>query len=186
MTEPTRLEVLAWLERTGRSVADAVTHFWGPQDAKTRERNYERVKKWAQRARKAATKGETTPKPASTPRPAAAAAPPPAGSGSSPSAQRAEAAAALGRVPFLQRQLVQLLQDMESARHGGDLRAIPQLDKRVAEVRVELDQAIELERQVVRLDRTATAIALELERRAEAIRIRAEIERRNQARRGEP
>lgn len=183
MTEPTRPEVVAWLERTGRSVADAVTHFWGPQDAKTRERNYERVKKWAQRARKASAKGETAPKPAPAPRPAA---PPPGSAPSSPSAQRAEAAAALGRVPFLQRQLVQLLQDMESARHGGDLRAIPQLDKRVAEVRVELDQAIELERQVVRLDRTATAIALELERRAPAIRIRAEIERRNRARRSDP
>lgn len=106
--------------------------------------------------------------------------PPPAPSGA------AEASAALERVPFLRQQLVSLLGDVERARRTGDLRAIPQLDRRVAEVREELDQAVHLERQVVRLDRTATAICAEIERRAEAIRIRAEIERRNRIRRGEP
>jgi hypothetical protein len=164
----------------------AVRHFWPSADADQARRINERVKKWRQTARPRderpkRVKGRPA-RAASSPSvvEAARAAPAPA-----PRTERATADAALGRVEFLRLQLVQLLQLQDTASTRGDLRAYPAISKRVAEIRAELDTAIELERQVVRLDRTATVICLELERRQKAIAIRAEIERRNRARRGE-
>lgn len=185
MSEPTQEEVVAWMRRTGAGPAAAVRHFWPGLDADAFRRVNERVKKWRQGPRPSETgKGRARGRPApaaSSPSVVEAAAPPPA----PPRAERATADAQLGRVEFLRLQLVQLLQLQDTASTRGDLRAYPAISKRVAEIRAELDTAIELERQVVRLDRTATAIALELERRSKAIAIRAEIERRNRARRGE-
>lgn len=184
MSEPQREEVVAWMERTGGGPMAAVRHFWPSADADQARRINERVKKWRQTARPRDERPKrATVRPAraaSSPSVVEAARPAPA----PPREERATADAALGRVEFLRLQLVQLLQLQDTASTRGDLRAYPAISKRVAEIRAELDTAIELERQVVRLDRTATAIALELERRSKAIAIRAEIERRNRARHG--
>lgn len=172
------------MERTGGGPSAAVRHFWPGLDADQTRRINERVKKWRQTARPREKPKRSQSRPAraaSSPSVVEVAAAPPA---PAPRSERATADAALGRVDFLRLQLVQLLQLQDQASLRGDLRAYPALSKRVAEIRGELDTAIELERQVVRLDRTATAIALELERRQKAIAIRAEIERRNRARHG--
>lgn len=184
--EVSSVEVVAWIDRTKRPIEEAVRYFWPGLDADEHRRRYEQVKKWRQRSARrqgrSLTRPPAAPVPPSVPRlpPSAPAAPLPASSASSSSSATEDAE--LGRVEFLRRQLEQLLHDVHAARVQGDLRAVPPLDKRVAEVRAHLDQAIALERQIVRLDRTATAIAAELEKRTKAIQMRAELERRNLAR----
>lgn len=88
-------------------------------------------------------------------------------------------AAVVPRVDYLRRQLANLEADLDLARASRQHRLVPQLDKRISEVRAELDAALEPEHGVLELDRTAMAVAAEIERRWTALRLRAEILRRN-------
>lgn len=177
MAEPSQVEVLAWMERTGGTPADAVRHFWPHSEPAERARRRNTVKQWAYRARnergeRAAPSSRTT----SGPRPIEPTArPSPA---SSPAEATASAAADVPLVDYLRRQLAELERDLGLARSTGQLRIVAALDKRRSEVRGELEAALEPGRRVLTLERTATAVAAEILRRAKALEIRAEIERR--------
>lgn len=172
MAEPTRVEILAWMQRTGGSPSAAVDHFWPGLGDTERVKRRAQVKQWAHRAR-ASRQEEPPPAPSSRSRT----------SPQEPPARPAPASSAPGgdelpRVDFLRQQLAQLDRDIDLARATGQLRIAPQLDKRRSEVRAELDAALEPERRVLKPERTATAVSAEIVRRSKALELRAEIERR--------
>lgn len=182
--EPTREEVVAWLARTGRPPAEAVSHFWpGVDDPDRRELLGGRVRKWAHRARHA-TPAPTDRAPA--PAPPKHPSPPPPGSDldlealleeSGPKVPRPEARperAAQDRVAWLETELVELDRDVEWARAQGKLALVPKLHAQLLTVRDELDQA-RADRQKIRsIDRTPAAVAEAVAKRSELLeRLRA-------------
>lgn len=86
------------------------------------------------------------------------------------------------RAEFLRAQLDNILFDLHVARVRHDNRAVSQLDARLSAVRLEYDKATELERRVVKVERTPAAICALLEARHEAIALRAELFRRRKER----
>jgi hypothetical protein len=94
------------------------------------------------------------------------------------SSNRVAWAPAETRIAFLQRQLAQLETDAADARATRQLRLVPAIDKRISDVRADLDMEMERERRVVRLERTPTAICSRLREVAQAVALRAEMHRR--------
>lgn len=179
LAEPTRDEVLQWLTLTESQPIEAVDHFWPRSADADRDRLCGRVRQWLRRARN----GEITTR--VRPPPVGAAAgeppePPPSVPAREPAAEPEEDVG----IPALRRQLAARMEDVERARKDGRLQLVKGLDERVSKVRAELEAALERERKIVRLDPTPAAICAELERRAEAIALRAEMYRRR-ALRGE-
>lgn len=169
--EPTSTEVLAWLERTGGSLAEAVAHFWpAATDEQQQETLYQRVKKWRQRARAGSR--------AASPPPLRLVHSPPPDPGQP---QRPEARwdlAKLTTIERLERQVAELWVDLELARGKGDLRTAAALDHQLSERAGELDAARTKAARTLRLDRTPTAVAQELAKKQRAIDLRAEMARR--------
>lgn len=169
MNEPTPAEVLAWMARTGRTAADAADHFWGDVTGDERARLVGRIRQWASRARKAGN-------PAAPPAFAPSAAP------HSASNREAEAdvtrpppdfeTARLGRVEFLERMLADTLADLAYVRAAG-LVAKPGLvapmTGQALEIRGQLDQAKQDSGRAVSLERSPSAVADEVQRRAKRI-----------------
>src|SRR5262245_36739471 len=171
--EPTRVEVLQWLELTGRAQSDAVAHFWPDAGDQERRRVEARVRKWVQRDRERGRSRVVAP----------LAGPAPAAPTPQPRAVNRETAPAeldpdADPVDFLSAYLRNLLSDLEKARLAGRYRDARQLDRPILEVRARLQAERERERGVVRLPRTPAAISAELQRRAPAIALRAEMRRR--------
>ena len=179
MAEPTRVEVLAWMERTGGTPSAAVDHFWPGLGDPERSKWRSRVKQWAHRARAGASERPTATPPAS--RTSSTELGARLDASRSPATAPEDLSAAGDTVPravYLRQQLARLEFDIELARTTGQLRLVPQLNKQITDVRAQLDAALEPERRVLKLERTATAVAAEILRRAKALELRAEIERR--------
>lgn len=184
--EPTREEVLQWLAHTGRTQLECVDELWGPVSDQERRRIAARVRQWVRRARNEPTPSARQPPPparnAAGPSPAVA---PPTVSALPPDPPPARPPAPtpdLGRVEWLRAQLAELLYDAAQARTRGDLRLVPTLDRRLSEVRAELDDELSRTRGAVNIERTPGALYAELDRRARAIALRAEMARRREAR----
>jgi hypothetical protein len=168
--EPGREEALAWLVRTGRTPAECVDELWGELPKGERQRVLMRVRQWVQRAR------------ASAPPPIRAS-PATLAVDADPTSVRPPAPTPeLGRVEWLRAQLAQLLYDVEQTRARGDLRLVATLDKRLSEVRAELDDELSRTRGAVNIDRTPGAILAEVDRRATALALRREMALRRAAR----
>lgn len=160
MTEPTRETVLAWLaERSNRTAEDAVDRWW--PTAPDRSRVLARVRQWVSRARRRTAGAEASPATASV-----------AGAKVVEGPPRPEAdyeRAKLERALFLEWQLAELIADLTWVRQSGMVGRIAPLDARVAEVRLQLDQARDAAGSNIEEDATAEDIAAEIMRRQKLI-----------------
>lgn len=178
---PTRDEVLGWLALTGRSQSEAVDHFWPNVADDERRRVGDRVRQWVKRARDAGL-GGVAPGLAGPPAAAANHQAPPAHNRENDDER--DERIGLTRLDFLERQLRDNLRALDRAIEIGRLNLWSQIDRRVSDVFEKLETARERERKIVRLERTPAAICAELDRRADAIALRAEMQRRKAERAG--
>lgn len=94
-------------------------------------------------------------------------------------------AVGLERIPFLQRKLSRTERLIELLIDDQQFRVARDYEKLALDLRELLDAAMERERRVVKLDRTPGAISAELAKRAAAIQLRAELQRRKEQRAAE-
>lgn len=173
MGDPSPDEVLAWLARTGGKPAEAVAHFWPQASDAERKRRGSTVRSWLLRARRSAD-------PPSPPRQARVV---PAddplggeeGAADVPRPAPDHAGARLERVPFLERQLAELLADLEWSRLLVRIDQVSRLDARVSEVRLQLDEARAERGRVRTIERSPAVVADEMvtrQKMIEALRAR--------------
>ena len=184
-------EMLAWMVQWDATPADAIDRFHPGLTADDRTRMLNTLRKAARRAR---DRGDPAPPKLRSPYDTVGAArhredmdrePDEAPPARAPQPERPERPPAptpdMDRATFLRAQLENNLFDLAVARDRLDHRAVSVLDARLSAVRLEYDKATELERRVVRVERTPAAICALLEERYEAIALRAELFRRRRA-----
>lgn len=163
--QPSRAEVLGWMSRLGRTAADAADHFWPETSGKDRARVVTRIRKWSQRAREAghpdAPERYTPERPLFKEEEEKG-----AGERPQPDYERAR----LPTIEFLEWQLAEAIADLCWARQERQIGRLSGLDARVSELRGLLDAARVDGGRVVKLDRSPSAVAEEMERRAKRIR----------------
>ena len=143
--EPSRIEVLAWMERTGEGAATAATHFWPRAGVDDLDRLKARIRKWRQRAEPSLPMPPRAPPPT---RPTAAVAPD-------------YTATELGEEAFYERMVAGMQGAVDLAMRDGDLKELPSLNKELRAAREALDAARGPGRRI-KLDRSAPAVAARL------------------------
>ena len=144
---PESAEVLAWLQRTGGTPADAVKHFWPRAKPAERKKVSARVRQWLKRSR-----DSTAPSPTTSPPPQFSPQPRPT-SDDLPEHIPDFTAAEVAAEAFYERMVADLQADLSRAREVMDLKAIPSLNRELRQARAELENARGPGRRPVKLDR---------------------------------
>lgn len=164
--EPSRAEVLAWMERTGRGPVDAVDHFWPGAPAERRIKLANRGRQWVYKARK----GGAAPVVSLAPPPEAGSEPGAPSDGDAPPRPPPDTVRpALDRVAFLKWYLAELLADLAWVRAAGSTSRIQGLASQVSDVRRQLDAARAETGKGVAIERSHAVVALELQKRSKRI-----------------